>query len=57
MLGSTVGGYMAEPEGQIPIIGSICLFQDTPYIAPGLVMGSLTIICALTIGLVVPEVS
>jgi hypothetical protein len=57
MLGSMVGGYMAEPEGRIPILGSIGLYQYRPYIAPGQVMGLLTMICALTIWLVVPEVS
>jgi hypothetical protein len=57
MLGSMVGGYMAEPEGRIPILGCIGLFRYKAYIAPGLGMGTLTLFCALTIWLVAPEVS
>ena len=57
MLGSTIGGYLAEPEGRIPLPENFHLFQEKPYIGPGLVMGALTVLCALTIWMVVPEVS
>jgi MFS family permease len=56
MLGSLVGGYMAEPVGRVPILGRMEMFRDRPYIAPGLVMGVLTALCALTIWVLVPEV-
>jgi MFS family permease len=57
MLGSSVGGYMAEPAGRVPFLGKLELFRDRPYIAPGLTMGGLTVLCALAIWLFVPEVS
>jgi len=56
MLGSVVGGYMAEPNGRIPILGRMEYFRQRPYIAPGLTMGALTVLCALTIWFLVPEV-
>jgi hypothetical protein len=56
MLGSSVGGYMAEPVGWVPFLGKFDMFRDRPYIAPGLTMGGLTVLCALAIWLFVPEV-
>ena len=57
MLGSSVGGYMAEPAGRVPFLGKFVMFRDRLYIAPGLTMGGLTVLCALAIWLFVPEVS
>lgn len=57
MLGSTIGGYLAEPKGRIPFLNNSHLFQEKPYIGPGLVMGAFTVLCALTIWMIVPEVS
>jgi MFS family permease len=56
MLGSMVGGYMAEPQGRVPFLGRVRVFEERPYIAPGLIMGSLTIVCAIAIWGFVPEV-
>jgi MFS family permease len=57
MLGSMVGGYMAEPNGRVPILGRMEVFREGPYIAPGLTMGTLTVLCALAVWLLVPEVN
>lgn len=56
MLGSLVGGYMAEPVGRVSIFGRMEMFRNRPYIAPGLTMGVLTVLCALAIWVLVPEV-
>ena len=56
MLGSVVGGYLAEPSGWVPILGKMEYFRERPYIAPGLTMGALTVLCALAVWLYVPEV-
>jgi MFS family permease len=56
MLGSLVGGYLAEPVGRVPFLGKFEMFRDRPYIAPGLTMGALTVLCAFAIWLFVPEV-
>jgi MFS family permease len=57
MLGSLVGGCLAEPVGRVPFLGRMEMFRDRPYIAPGLTMGVLTVLCAFAIWLLVPEVS
>jgi len=57
MLGSVIGGYLAEPEGRVPFLGGADILVKHPYIAPGLAMGILTVICAIVIWLMVPEVS
>jgi MFS family permease len=56
MLGSSVGGYLAESVGRVPILGRIEFFKTRPYAAPGLMMGALAILCALAIWFLVPEV-
>jgi MFS family permease len=56
MLGSLIGGYMAEPVGRVPILGRMEVFRDRHYVAPGLTMGALTVLCAVAIWFLVPEV-
>jgi hypothetical protein len=57
MLGSLIGGYLAQPAGRVWIIGKLPLFATRPSIAPGLLLGCLTLGCALGVWLFVPEVS
>jgi len=56
MLGSMAGGYLAEPKWRVPLLGKMGLFKTSPYAAPGLMMGVWTVLCALAIWLLVPEV-
>jgi hypothetical protein len=56
MLGSMVGGYLAEPQWRVPLLGKMGLFKTSPYAAPGLMMGVLTVLCACAIWFLVPEV-
>lgn len=56
MLGSSVGGYVAEPYGRVPILGTVEIFREKAYVAPGLIMGGLAVLCALAIWFLVPEV-
>jgi MFS family permease len=56
MLGSMIGGYLAEPVGRVPLLGRMEFLKDRPYVAPGLTMGVLTVLCALAIWFLVPEV-
>jgi MFS family permease len=57
MLGSLIGGYLAQPADRVWIIGKLPLVSTRPYIAPGLLLGCLTLGCALAVWLFVPEVS
>jgi MFS family permease len=57
MLGSAVGGYLAEPKGRVPLIGDFAVFADRPYIAPGLAMGLAALLVGIALFCVVPEVS
>jgi hypothetical protein len=56
MLGSSVGGYLAEPSERVPFLGEMRFFKSRPYTAPGLMMGVLTVLCAFAIWFMVPEV-
>lgn len=56
MLVSMIGGYMAEPQGRVSLLGRLKLFDERSYIAPGSIMGFLTILCAIAFWGFVPEV-
>jgi hypothetical protein len=56
MLGSTTGGYLAEPHDRVPLIGHFDIFRRMPYIAPGLAMGIAALLCSLAVFCLVPEV-
>jgi hypothetical protein len=57
MLGSAVGGYLAEPQGRVPFIGDFAIFANRPYIAPGLAMGLTALLAGIAVLCLVPEVS
>jgi hypothetical protein len=56
MFGSLIGGYMAEPVGRVSFLGRVEFLKERPYIAPGLTMGALTVLYAMAIWFLVPEV-
>lgn len=57
MSGSALGGLLAEPNGRVPILSDLQLFQIKPYAAPGVVLLLLSIIASGAVLLLVKEVS
>ena len=57
MSGSALGGLLAEPNGRIPLLSDLKLFQMKPYAAPGVVLLLLSIIASMAVLQLVKEVS
>lgn len=56
MGGAAVGGYLAEPNDCIPVIGSMPIFDEHPYILPGIFLCVCSILASVGVLLFVPEV-
>ena len=41
MLGSLIGGTLAMPAGRIPILGDIKMFQEKPFVLPGMTVAAM----------------
>lgn len=52
-----LSGYLAEPFGRVPVFGSLPFFKLHPYVLPGFVICGLSVISALAVLIVAPEVS
>jgi len=57
MSGAGLSGYLAEPAGRVPILGDIGLFEQKPYLLPGLTISVVALLAALAVFITVPEVS
>ena len=57
MGGAAISGYLAEPQGRVPIFGSIHFFQVKPYTLPGMTLLLAALISALGVIVYLPEVS
>lgn len=57
MSGSALGGLLSEPNGRIPLLSDIKVFQVNPYAAPGVLLLLLSMIASASVILLVKEVS
>jgi hypothetical protein len=57
MSGAAISGYLAQPEGRVPLFGDITIFQDKPYTLPGLFIFGLAVLEIVAVMIWVPEVS
>jgi hypothetical protein len=57
MSGPALSGYLSEPEGRIPFFGDLKLFQNKPYLLPGLTLSFMAVLASLAVYIWVPEVS
>jgi hypothetical protein len=57
MSGAGLSGYLAEPSGRVPLLGKLDLFQEEPYLLPGLVVFDVSILASAMVFVFVPEVS
>jgi len=56
MSGAGLSGYLAEPAGRVPILGDLGLFEQKPYLLPGLTISLVALLAALAVFITVPEV-
>lgn len=56
MSGSGIGGYLAEPYGRVPLVGSVEIFSSRPYTLPGTALLLISILATIPLLLFVPEV-
>jgi hypothetical protein len=57
MSGAGLSGYLAQPAGRVPLVGSLALFRARPYLLPGMTLFVLAMIAAGCVFAWVPEVS